>query len=182
MAELATLFDGLPLDYLAACDYARTGQNLLAFFPAGALVAAARRLLEAGWHLEDIGAVDCAEGYVVSYHFAHYERPGRVTVRALAPHDKPELPSIAGVYGGAEWHEREVRDFHGVVFAGNPNFVPLLLDPDMADCFPLRKEPKARVSARDMLEAGEPLFVRPSFTLMTPEAPAEGQDAAAAKA
>lgn len=179
MAELRNLFDGLPLDYLAACDYAKTGQSLLAFVPAGALVAAAERLLAEGWHLEDIGALDCVEGYVVSYHFAHYERPGRVTVRALATHEKPELPSIAGVYGGAEWHEREVRDFHGVVFAGNPNFVPLLLDPDMAECFPLRKDEKSRMKAREILEAGEALFVRPSFTLMTSDAPAGGDDAAA---
>ncbi|OIO03205.1 MAG: hypothetical protein AUJ49_04795 [Desulfovibrionaceae bacterium CG1_02_65_16] len=178
-----TLFAGIPLEYLANCDFAKTGQSVVAFVPAGSIVAAAKRLREAGWHLEDLAALDCVEGFVVSYHFAHFTQPGRVTVRVLAPHEAPEVPSIAGVYPGAEWHERETRDFHGVVFPGNPNLIPLLIDPDMADCFPLRKDEKARDKAREMLEAGEVVFVSPSFTLMTPDAPAaKGQESGGAAA
>lgn len=164
------LFNGLGALYLAKCDAAKTGQAFQAFLPAGSLVRAAERLHAANYFLEDICAVDCAEGYVVVYHFDHFETPGRLTLRVLVPHDAPTLPSIAAVFDGAEWHERETRDFHGVLFTGNPNFVPLLIDPEMADCFPLRKEEKARAKAKDMLEAGEVVFVSPAFTLMTPEA------------
>ncbi|MBI5520369.1 MAG: NADH-quinone oxidoreductase subunit C [Desulfovibrio sp.] len=167
------LLKGLPLTYLAACDYRKTGKNWQAILPASSLVAAAQRLFKAGYFLEDIGALDCVEGYVVTYHFAPFETAGRVAIRAIAPHAKPVLPSIAHVFHGAEWHERETRDFHGVVFEGNPNLVPLLMDPDMADCFPLRKDEKARARMRDILEIGEVRFCAPGFDLMTPEAPAE---------
>ena len=92
------------------------------------------------------------------------------------------MPSIAGIFHGAEWHERETRDFHGVNFEGNPNLIPLLMDPDMADCFPLRKDEKSRAKVRDILEAGAVVFVSPSFTLMTPDAPAEGQESGGAQA
>ena len=145
-----------------------------AILPAASLVRAAERLLADGFFLEDIGAVDCQEGFVVNYNFAHFERPGRARLRVIAPHEAPRVPSIAHVYHGAEWHERETRDFHGVEFDGNPNLVPLLMDPDMADCFPLRKDPKSRAKMRDILEAGQVLFCAPAFSLMTPDAPAEG--------
>ncbi|MDR3640023.1 MAG: NADH-quinone oxidoreductase subunit C [Humidesulfovibrio sp.] len=170
------LFQGLSLDYLAACDYAKTGKTWQVFLPASSLVKAAERLRVADWHLEDVLALDCAEGFVVTYHFAHFDKPGRVAIRVLAPHDAPNVPSISHVFDGALWHERETRDFHGVIFEGHPNLIPLLLDPDMADCFPLRKEPKSRAKTREMLEVGEVVYCRPSFTLMTPDAPAEGQE------
>jgi len=176
MNSLDALLKGIPLDYLAACDYAKTGQTWQAFLPAASLVKAAERLLAADWHLEDIAALDCFEGYVVTYHFAHFDQPGRATLRVVAPHDAPHVPSISAVFDGALWHERETRDFHGVIFDGHPNLIPLLLDPDMAECFPLRKDPKSRVKMREFLEAGEVLYQNPSFTFMTPDAPAVSQE------
>ncbi len=176
------LLKGLAVDYLAACDFAKTGKTWQAFLPAASLVKAAQRLLAADYFLEDISALDCAEGYVVTYHFAHFEKPGRIALRVVAPHEAPNVPSIAHVFHGAEWHERETRDFHGVQFEGNPNFIPLLMDPDMADCFPLRKDPKSRIKVRDVLEAGQVLCCAPGFGLMTPDAPAEAQAPAGDKA
>jgi NADH-quinone oxidoreductase subunit C len=175
------LFQGINALYLAKCDAAKTGKAWQVFLPAGALVRAAQRLRAADWHLEDVLALDCVEGFVVTYHFAHFEAPGRVALRVLAPHADPVVPSIAGVFAGAEWHERETRDFHGVIFEGNPNFIPLLISPDMADCFPLRKDEKARAKAKVMLEAGEVVFCAPGFDLMTPDAPPASDGAAGDK-
>jgi len=166
------LLSGLGAQYIAKCDYAKTGKTWQVFLPVGALLRAVERLRAADWHLEDVFALDCVEGYVVTYHFAHFDKPGRAALRVVLPHDKPALPSIAGIYSGAEWHERETRDFHGIVFEGNPNFVPLLISPDMADCFPLRKDAKARVKVQALLEAGEVVFRSPDFELMTPDEPA----------
>ncbi len=176
------LLKGLPLHYLAACDFQKTGKTWQVILPTASLVPAAERLLAADYFLEDISALDCVEGYVVTYHFAHFHKPGRTALRVLAPHDAPSVPSIARIFQGAEWHERETRDFHGVLFTGNPNFIPLLIDPDMADCFPLRKDEKSRARMRDLLEAGEVRFCAPGFDLMTPEAPAEAAAEAAAGA
>lgn len=176
------LLKGLAVNYLAACDFPKTGKTWQAFLPAATLVRAAERLLAADYFLEDICAVDCAEGYVVTYHFAHFNIPGRVALRVVALGDAPVVPSIAGIFHGAEWHERETRDFHGVVFEGNPNLIPLLMDPDMADCFPLRKEPKSRAKMRDILEAGQVVYCDPAFDLMTPDAPPDASAAAQAPA
>jgi NADH-quinone oxidoreductase subunit C len=78
------------------------------------------------------------------YHFAHFDTPGRISAMAVAPADKPLFPSIASVYQGAEWHERETRDFFGFVYEGNPNFIPLLLADNMVDVHPLLKDAEAR--------------------------------------
>jgi NADH-quinone oxidoreductase subunit C len=176
------LLSGLKLSYLARCDAAKTGQTWVAFLPTGSLVRAAERFLKADYYIEDVCAVDCAEGYVVVYHFDHFEKPGRVTLKVIVPHADPVVPSIAHLFDGAEWHERETRDFHGVQFAGNPNFVPLLIDPDMADCFPLRKEEKSRASAGKIMAAGEVVYCDPAFTLFAAEAPADDAGAKSAPA
>ncbi len=73
------------------------------------------------------------------YDFNHYEGLCRVTVRTRVPRSKPEVPSISEIYPGANWHERETHDFFGIIFAGHPYLVPLLL-PEDADYHPLLKD------------------------------------------
>jgi NADH-quinone oxidoreductase subunit C len=46
---------------------------------------------------------------------------------ATLPKDDPVIDSIAGLFGGAEWHEREAHDMFGIEFAGNPNLSPIYL-------------------------------------------------------
>jgi NADH-quinone oxidoreductase subunit C len=98
---------------------------------AGDLPAAARRLHGAGWFLEDIAGVDVAEGILLVYHFDRFEAAARVALRVIVPHDAPQAPSIAAVYPGADWHERECFDFFGVRFTGHPDLKPLLLPEDL---------------------------------------------------
>jgi NADH-quinone oxidoreductase subunit C len=114
----------------------------------------AERLLCQDWFLEDITGLDVAEGLALLYHFAHWERPGRVVVRVMLSHDAPECPTIEGIYPGAAWHERETRDFFGVVFTGARNETPLLLHEHL-DPPPLRKAPLARVSTHQLWPHGE---------------------------
>ncbi|MFV0452374.1 MAG: NADH-quinone oxidoreductase subunit C [Propioniciclava sp.] len=54
------------------------------------------------------------------------------------PRDEPVLDSVRNLWAGAAWHEREIRDFFGVAFAGGDNR-PLLLRPDTVG-HPLRKD------------------------------------------
>lgn len=122
-----------------------TGQPDQAFVRARDLVRAAKALLKQGWFLEDLAGLDVAEGILVLYHFDHMEKPGRATLRVLVPHDAATVPSIAAVFHGAEWHERETMDFLPVQFAGNPNPSRLLLPADIAEK-PLAKPDKARAS------------------------------------
>ena len=52
--------------------------------------------------------------------------------------DEPSLPSLTGLFGGANWHEREAAEMFGIDFAGHPNLTHLYL-PDSFEGHPLRK-------------------------------------------
>ena len=52
--------------------------------------------------------------------------------------DAPKLPSLIGVFGGANWHERETHEMFGITFEGHPNNSHLYL-PDGFQGHPLRK-------------------------------------------
>jgi len=60
------------------------------------------------------------------------------------------VPTISDVYTGANWHEREVRDFYGVVFSGHPNLEPLILAEEDVDLKPLLKEEKKLKDLTDL--------------------------------
>jgi NADH-quinone oxidoreductase subunit C len=94
----------------------------------------------AGLHvLPDEGNEKGGGGLQVVYQFARYDQLYRIKARVSAPKSL-EVPSISDIYHGADWHERETRDFFGVVFDGHPNLKPLLLTEEDSDFHPLLKE------------------------------------------
>ena len=127
------------------------GQPESAFVRAKDVVRAAKALLKQGYFLEDLTGLDVAEGIAVVYHFDHMDKPGRATLRVLVPHDAATVPSIAAVYDGAEWHERETMDFFPVDFVGNPNPSRLLLPGEMEPGV-LAKDAKARASLAALMQ------------------------------
>lgn len=70
--------------------------------------------------------------------------------------DPPRLASLAGVYPGAAWHEREAWEGFGVVFDDHPGLAPLLLDAETAARHPLRKQVLLAGRAAPWPGAGEP--------------------------
>ncbi len=52
--------------------------------------------------------------------------------------DNPVIPSLVGLYAGANWHEREAHEMFGIEFEGHPNLTHLYL-PDSFVGNPLRK-------------------------------------------
>jgi NADH-quinone oxidoreductase subunit C len=62
----------------------------------------------------------------------------RVRVKVQTDEATP-VPSICGVYAGANWFEREAYDLYGILFTGHPELRRLLTDYGF-DGYPLRKD------------------------------------------
>jgi len=122
-------------------EHAAKGYDLEVTVAPTAVVMAAEIMDRAGFALDAITGVDwiAQEQMEVVYDYFHPTAPGRVAVRTRVPRARPEVPTIAAVYPGANWHERETHDFFGLVFAGHPDLSPFLL-PEDATFHPLRKD------------------------------------------
>jgi NADH-quinone oxidoreductase subunit C len=71
------------------------------------------------------------EGVIeVLYVLRSVSRNHRLRVSVGTPDDDPRLPSVTGVYETANFHEREVYDFFGVVFDGHPDLTRILMPDD----------------------------------------------------
>ena len=82
----------------------------------------------------------------VVYHLLSIPHNHKITIKVKLPRwqgDKegelPEVPSVAGVWGIADWHEREAFDLVGINFTGHPNPVRILCPDDWVG-HPLRKD------------------------------------------
>ena len=63
----------------------------------------------------------------------------RIGVRVRMPEDDPTCPSVAGIWRGADWHERESYDLMGIVYEGHPDLRRIMM-PDEWIGHPLRKD------------------------------------------
>ena len=144
---------GLKTHCIAESDYHSTGKRWALFLHPEEIEAAAGRLYDHGFFLEDIAGMDSKDGLVAVYHFDCYTKPERVALYVSVSHEQPEIPSISSVYSGARWHEREAADFFGFIFTGHPDPGPLLLPEDMG-IHPLLKDETARLSLDDLLTPG----------------------------
>jgi NADH-quinone oxidoreductase subunit C len=95
--------------------------------------------------LEDMSAVDYldrsdVEGrFRVVYHFLCFDRAEMVRVKVFVEDEDVEVPTLSGLFGVANWLEREVYDMFGIVFAGHPNLKRILMSLDF-EGFPCRRD------------------------------------------
>jgi len=142
-APAAVVVAAPPPGPVQTVDFALKGFHLDARVDSSLVVAAAEILDRAGFGIDAITGVDwlAQNELEVVYDYFHPTSPLRVVVRTRIPRVSPEVPSIGGVFPGANWHERETHDFFGILFAGNSNMKPFLL-PEDADFHPLLKDYK----------------------------------------
>lgn len=92
-------------------------------------------------NLIDVCGVDYPEReerFDVVYHFLSPHLNQRIRVK-LSADDVTPVPSITGVFAGADWFEREAYDLYGVLFSGHPDLRRILTDYGF-DGHPLRKD------------------------------------------
>ncbi len=122
-----------------ACDYAQRGYHLEIDLAADRLREMAQCLLAQEMYLVFVGGLHVAPAIEVVYQFASYDRACRLVVRVVVD-DNNAVPTISDIYHGANWHERETRDFYGVDFVDHPNLIPLILAEEDVDLKPLLKK------------------------------------------
>jgi len=110
----------------------------------------------------DLAGLEEGKGFRVLYHLFSYPYKHTVVVRVDLPKDDPTVPSLANLYGSANWNEREVYDLFGIVFQGHPDLRRILLPEEWVG-HPLRKDykepdvilgfPATRTSLMDKIKA-----------------------------
>jgi NADH-quinone oxidoreductase subunit C len=110
----------------------------------GDLVAFAAACREAGLTtFVDLCAVDYLqrpEGrFEVVVNLLSMSVPLRLRLHVAVPESDPQVPSLTGVFPGANFYEREAYDLFGLRFPGHPDLTRILL-PDDWEGHPLRKD------------------------------------------
>ena len=98
-------------------------------------------------HLANLTAVDWSqypgytgkERFTTVYHLVSTASGDRITLKVPTAGDSPAVPTLTGLWPGANWPEREVYDLMGVKFDGHPDLRRILL-PNNWPNHPLRKD------------------------------------------
>jgi NADH-quinone oxidoreductase subunit C len=93
------------------------------------------------WNIIDICGVDYPERqkrFDVVYHLLSPRVNARIRVKISTDEEKP-VPSVTGLYPGANWFEREAWDMYGILFSGHPDLRRILTDYGF-EGHPLRKD------------------------------------------
>jgi NADH-quinone oxidoreductase subunit C len=77
--------------------------------------------------------------FAVVYHLLSTRHIHRLRIKCRVPEDIPEIPSVTGVWSGANWLERETYDLYGIVFTGHPDLRRIYLYDEFKG-HPLRKD------------------------------------------
>jgi NADH-quinone oxidoreductase subunit C len=77
--------------------------------------------------------------YVILYHLYSLGQNAALRLKTAVSEEKSQLPSVIGVWKGADWHEREIYDMMGIRFRGHPDLRRILMW-EGYPYFPLRKD------------------------------------------
>src|SRR5262245_1673513 len=75
----------------------------------------------------------------VVYHLLSYTHGHTFALKVYLPREEPRVDTVEGLWGVANWHEREAFDLFGIAFVGHSDLRRILL-PDDWTGHPLRKD------------------------------------------
>ena len=91
-------------------------------------------------YLTAITAVDYFDFFEVIYQLTSLEHNHSMVIKARCySRDNPVLPSVVGLWRGADFQEREIYDLFGISFKGHPNLKRIVLWEGF-EGHPLRKD------------------------------------------
>jgi NADH-quinone oxidoreductase subunit C len=92
-------------------------------------------------YLSFVSAIDRPDAgeFEVLYHLYNLETRDDLALKVRVTRDAAAVPSVTGIWDGANWHEREAYDLFGIVFEGHPNLRRIMMTDDWVG-HPLRKD------------------------------------------
>ncbi len=100
-------------------------------------------LKNSGWkQLSYLSAIDWIDDnkFEMVYIVFDWDKGVHVQVRTLIDRENPSMDSILPIYPGCKYYEREVHEFFGIAFPGNPDYEKQLILEQWDDIPPLRKD------------------------------------------
>ncbi len=82
---------------------------------------------------------DATDRFGVTYSLLSLTHGHRLWVKCFVNDPEPTVPSVTGIWNGANWLEREVWDLFGVRFAGHPD-LRRIVTWEGFEAHPLRKD------------------------------------------
>ncbi len=101
-------------------------------------------------YLSSVTGVDYIDkGYLeVVYHAYKLAGGGPLVFKARTPRDVASVPSVVGIWNGADFQEREAYDLYGICFTGHPDLRRILMW-EGYEGYPLRKDWKEAYYEQD---------------------------------
>ena len=91
-------------------------------------------------YLTNITAVDYYDYFELIYQLVSLKHNRSLILKTRCyGRDKPSLPSVVGLWRGADFQDREIYDLMGINFEGHPNLKPIVLWQGF-EGHPLRKD------------------------------------------
>jgi len=76
----------------------------------------------------ELPEMDAKNRFAVVYHLLSVSNTVRLRVKTLLDADRPIVDSVAGIWAGVNWFEREAFDLFGIMFSGHPDLRRILTD------------------------------------------------------
>ncbi len=123
-------------------DYPKDNQVSFDFKP-NEIHSALAYVKAIGWkQLSILSCIDWIEDneFQLVYIVYNWDNGIRLQIRTRIDRDKPIFTTITPIYPGAQYYERDVHEFFGVEFEGNPDSYKQLFLENWDDMPPLRKD------------------------------------------